>query len=429
MKLAINGGNPVTREIFPGYKTTGEEEKEAVLSVLSSGKLSEFLGAWHDNFYGGDQIRALESEWQEQFKVKHAIAVNSCTSGLYASVGALGIEPGDEIIVSPYTMSASATAAVVYGAIPVFADVEKNYYCLDYESVKEKITPKTKAIIVVDLFGQTYDRRINDLAKEYGIKVIEDTAQAPGAKDGNDYAGTLGDIGVFSLNYHKHIHSGEGGMIVTNDDRLAEKVRLIRNHAEAVVGPKGETDLVNMVGFNYRMTEIEAAISRCQLKKLDSLLQPRLDNVDYLINELTKIPAIEFGGIREGTKHAFYVLAFQFDKNLSDGIERNKFIQAVRAELPISQYREKEGPLASFGYVKPLYLLPMYQKRIAFGSKGYPFNLSDRTYNLGDCPVCEELHFEKLITTGYMASQMKKKELDIVVEAYNKVWENREELR
>jgi dTDP-4-amino-4,6-dideoxygalactose transaminase len=429
MKLAINGGKPVATETFPGYCTTGEEEKEAVLSVLSKGKLSQFLGAWHDNFYGGDEIRALEKEWSEYFKVKHAIAVNSCTSGLYAAVGAIGIEPGDEIIVSPYTMSASATAAVVYGGIPVFADVEPNFYCLDYNSVKEKITEKTKAIIVVDLFGQTYDRRINDLAKEHGIKVIEDTAQAPGAKDGDDYAGTLGDIGVFSLNYHKHIHSGEGGMIVTNDDGLAEKLRLIRNHAEAVVGPKGETDLVNMVGFNYRMTEIEAAISRCQLKKLDGLLKPRLENVEYLIKELTKIPAINFGGVRDKTLHAFYVLGFHYEKEQAENIERKKFIEAVRAELTVAKYREKEGPLVSFGYVKPLYLLPMYQERIAFGSKGYPFNLSDRSYNLGDCPVCEDLHFNKLITTGYMGSQMKKSDLDIVVSAFNKVWENRDELR
>src|SRR5690348_16692222 len=123
--LAVNGGKPVRRKLFPAYRVIGKEEKKAVAKVLDSGILSRFLGVWHEDFYGGPQIRALEKEWAKYFGAKYAIAVNSCTSGLYAAVGALGIRPGDEVIVSPYTMAASATAPLVYGGIPVFADIEE----------------------------------------------------------------------------------------------------------------------------------------------------------------------------------------------------------------------------------------------------------------------------------------------------------------
>ena len=301
MNLAINGGNPVRTKLFPAYRTIGTEEKDAVAKVLDSGILSRYLGCWHDNFYGGPEVQNLEKEWAEYFSVKHAIAVNSCTSGLYCAVGAIGTEPGEEIIVSPFTMSASAVAPLVYNAIPVFADIEEDCFCLDPDSVEQKITSRTKAIIVVDIFGQPYDaEKINSIAKKHNLYVIEDAAQAPGARYKGRYAGTLGDIGVFSLNYHKHIHCGEGGIVVTDDDVLAEKVCLIRNHAEAVVETKGVSDLTNMLGFNYRMTEIEAAIAKCQLKKLPGLLKSRRGNCEYLSEKLAQIPAISPPVVREG---------------------------------------------------------------------------------------------------------------------------------
>ena len=260
-KLAIHGGKPIREKPFPAYNTIGQEEKEAVLRVLDSGILSKFIAARGNDFYGGIEVRSLEEEWASYFGVKHAISVNSCTSGIYAAVGAIAVEPGEEIIVSPYTMAASAAAPLIYNAIPVFADIEEDYFCLNPESIEERISERTRAIIVVDLFGQPYDAdRINSLAERHGIYVIEDAAQAPGAQYKGRYGGTLGDIGVFSLNYHKHIHCGEGGIVVTDNDDLAEKVRLIRNHAEAVVEDRSRMDLVNMIGFNFRMTEIEAAI-------------------------------------------------------------------------------------------------------------------------------------------------------------------------
>lgn len=430
-KLAINGGEKLRTEPFPAYNTIGTEEEEAALRVLRSGKLSTYLGTWHDDFYGGDEVRALERAWEKFFKVKHAISVNSATSGLYAAVGAAGIGPGDEVIVSAYTMSASATAALVYGAIPVFADIEEDYYCLDVKSIEAKITPKTKAIIVVDIFGQVYDvEAINSLANKHGLVVIEDAAQAPGAMYKERYAGTLGDMGIFSLNYHKHIHSGEGGIIVTNDDRLADRLRLIRNHAEAVLSARGiehKEELINMVGFNYRMTEIEAAIAHEQLKKLPALLQERLDNVAYLNEELANIPCIKKTKLRPQSQHAFYVHVLQFDSEVA-GMHRNTFIDAVKAELPKTLLRDESQVLLSYGYVKPLYLQPLYQERIAFGKEGFPFNLSDMNYHQGLCPITEKMHYDLLLSHEFMHPGMKKSDMDDVIAAFKKVWEHKGEL-
>jgi dTDP-4-amino-4,6-dideoxygalactose transaminase len=328
-------------------------------------------------------------------------------------------------------MSASATAALVYGAIPIFADIEEEYYCLDPRSIESKITPRTKAIIVVDIFGQPYDRdAINAIAAKHNLYLIEDTAQAPGAMLGGQYAGTLGDIGVYSLNYHKHIHSGEGGIIVTDDDALAEKLRLIRNHAEAVLSAKGISDkseLVNMVGFNYRMTEIEAAIAREQLKKLPTLLAQRLENTAYLNEKLAQVPCILPTKIREGAKHAFYVHPLQFDAEIAQ-MHRNRFIDAIKAELPPTLLREESTVLLSYGYVKPLYLQPLYQEKIAFGRDGFPFTLSDVTYPKGLCPVTETMHYERLVTHEFMRPGMSRSDMDDVIHAFEKVWENRDEL-
>lgn len=426
MKLAINGGEPVRTTPFPRHNTIGQEEKEAVCRVMDSGVLSKYLGCWHEDFFGGIEVRALEEEWAAHFGVKHAIAVNSCTSGLYAAVGAIGTAPGDEVIVTPYTMSASAMAPLIYNAIPVFADIEEDYFCLDPRAVEKRITSRTKAILAVDLFGQPYDgEAINALASKHGLYVIEDTAQAPGARYRGKAAGTLGQIGVYSLNYHKHIHCGEGGMVVTDDDELADRVRLIRNHAEAVVEAKGVANLVNMIGFNFRMTEMEAAVARCQLRKLPALLEKRLENCRYLAAGLAQLPAITPPLVRPGCEHAFYVHACKFDEQLA-GVSRDRFIAAVKAELPVSVGREKEGVKISCGYVRPLYLQPLFQNRIAYGGQGYPFaEGSAVSYGKGSCPVCERMHDKELFLHELMVPSMDRADLDDVLRAFAKVWESR----
>jgi len=431
--LAILGGEKIRTKLFPGYQVIGSEEEDSVRKVLNSGVLSKFIGVWCKDFYGGTEVRALEKEWAEMVGVKHAISVNSATSGLYAAVGAGRVGPGDEVIVSPYTMAASATAPLIFNAVPVFADIEKEYFCIDPDEFEKKITPRTKAIIVVDIFGQPYDAaRINAIARKHGILVIEDAAQAPGAKYNGKWAGTLGDIGVYSLNYHKHIHSGEGGIVVTDNDELADRVRMIRNHAEAVALGRDMPNLENMVGFNFRMTEIEAAIARAQLKKLPGLLKQRQDNVKYLSEKLSGIPCLEPAKIREGCEHSFYVHPVSFNPDAA-GVRRETFINAVKAELMPSELREDDGVLISCGYVKPLYLLPIYQKQIAYGSQGCPFKCplykGKVDYSKGVCPVCEEYHFEKLITHELMRPPITHKDLDEVFNAFAKVWEYRGELK
>jgi len=274
--LAIHGGSKTITAPFKRFNPIGSEESEAAKAVVDTGVLSKFLGAWDPDFFGGPKVQEFERMCERYFGVKHAVTVNSWTSGLIAAVGAVGIEPGDEVIVSPWTMCASATAILHWNAIPVFADIESETFCLDPKSVEANITPYTKAIMAVDIFGHSANMdAICSIATKHGLKVITDSAQAPGVQYNGKVAGTLADVGGFSLNYHKHIHTGEGGILVTNDDDIADKLQLIRNHAEAVVGPKGNTDLRNMIGYNFRLGEIEAAIGIEQLKKLSGFVASR----------------------------------------------------------------------------------------------------------------------------------------------------------
>lgn len=427
-KLAINGGEKVRNKLFPAYRVIGEEEEKAVVEVLRSGILSRYLGCWAEDFYGGPQVQAMEKEWAGFYGVKHAISVNSATSALYCAAGAIGLEPGDEVIVSPYTMCASATAPLIYNAVPVFADIEYEYYCLDPEDVERKITDKTKAIIVVDILGQPYDaNKINDIAKKYGLYVIEDNAQGPLATYKGKYAGTLGDIGVFSLNYHKHIHCGEGGILVTDDDELAERMRLIRNHAEAVVEKKGVTNLNNMIGFNMRMTEIEATITREQLKKVKWLVEERRRNVKYLEDNLKNIPFLRMPKIREGCEHSYYTHAIKYNESQT-GVTRKRFVEAMQAELMPIELRETEGVKIGLGYEVPLYSQPLFKQKWAYGNTNYPFSDSV-TYDGINCPTCERVCSEETVFHDLMRPFMSKQDLDDVIEAFHKVADNINELR
>jgi len=221
-KLALFGGKPVREEPFPKHRTTGEEEKRIVMEVMDSGILSEFMGSNNEHFMGGPYVKAFEKKWSERFGVKHTISVNSATSGLFAAVGAAGIGPGDEVIVPPWTMTATATAILSFNAIPVFCDIEEDTFCMDPRSVEKLITPRTRALMPVHIYGHPADMDpIMELASKHNLTVIEDAAQSPGGYYKGKLAGTIGHMGVYSFNCNKIIQCGEGGAVVTNDDELA----------------------------------------------------------------------------------------------------------------------------------------------------------------------------------------------------------------
>lgn len=422
--LALLGGKPVRTRPYPDYNTIGKEEKDAVMQVMDSGILSGYLGTWSPEFYGGPMVQKLERQWEEYFNIAHAVSVNSATTALTIAVGALDIGPGDEVIVSPFTMTASVSCVLMFNAIPVFADISPETYCLSPDSIREKITDRTKAIIVVDLFGHPFEAdAIMSIAKKFDLKVIEDAAQAYGAKYKGHFAGTLADIGVYSLNVHKTINCGEGGICVTENEGLAEKMQLIRNHGEEVVKLKGVQNIVNVVGQNYRMCEIEAAISSEQLKKVDKLVNARIENAEYLTDRLKEFPGITPPIVKEGIIHGYYGYPIRFDK-VKVGLSIDLFVKALVAE----------GLIIGAGYVEPIYLQPLFQKQIAYGEKGCPFTCGyyiggKVNYAKGICPVAERMHNEEWMGLQPIHQGVSKSDLDDMILSFGKVFNNIKKLR
>ena len=419
-KLAILGGNPVIDNQLELYRSIGKEEEIAVNKVMKSGNLSQFIGAMCGDFYGGPKVKEFEKLWSESFNIKHSISVNSNTSGLIAAMGAIGLSPGDEVILPPWTMSATAMAPLFYGGIPIFADIESKYYCLSYDSVKAKITNKTKAIIAVNLFGHPAElHQLRRLADINNIFLIEDNAQAIYAKENNEYTGTIGHIGIFSLNYHKHINTGEGGMCTTNDDLLALKMQMIRNHGEnAVESFNLKSDLPNLIGQNYRLTEIQAAIGIEQIKKAKDLIERRKYLANKLSESLNGIEGITPPQLRDNCENVFYEWVGNINEDVL-GINRSIFLRALVAE----------GAPFGGGYVEPLYMLPVFQSRIALGKKGFPFNLSDVDYSKISCPNVESLHKKSMIEFYICSYQLDGEDLDKIIESIHKIFENLDQLR
>lgn len=441
-KLAINGGKPIREKPFPKQITVGKEEEQAALRVIRKGQLSRYRGTWSNEFWGGEEVQAFEKEWAQKFNVKYTIAVNSCTSALITVCGAIGLSPGEEVIVTPWSMTCSASAPLIWNAVPVFADIEKDYFCLDPESIERVITDKTRAIIVVSLFGQPYDvEKIKAIARKYNLYIIEDAAQAPGAQYKNEFTGNLGDLGCFSFTSGKHMTCGEGGMITTNDSKLAMRCRLIRNHAEAVINEISNNNkelqtlsyLNNMIGFNFRMTELNAAIMREQLKKLNNYIDKRYDLVQIFNKELKDFPGIEIIHPRPHCIHSYYVQPFKWNSEKAEGIHRDIFINALKAELPGEKGRENEGVIGC-GYIKPIYRMPLFVSKMLYGGTYYPFMLSNQAQEslnsiIGRCPNVEKLWKDELWLWRLTSLPLTTKDIQDVIDAFEKVWGNKEKLK
>lgn len=422
-KLALFGGPKTIKTPFKNYNSIGQEEVEAVRKVVESGNLSQFLGSWEPDFFGGPKVQEFEKQCSKYFGVKHAITVNSWTSGLIAAIGAIGIEPGDEVILPTWTMCACATAVLHWNAIPVFADIDPNTFCINPESIELNITPYTKAIMTVDIFGQSADMSaIMSIANKYGLKVISDTAQAPGSLYKGKISGTLAHIGGYSLNYHKHIHSGEGGILITNNDIYAEKLKLIRNHAEAVVGAKGIDNLSNMVGYNFRLGEMEAAVGIEQLKKLKSIVKIRQEISKKLTKGLKELIGLQIPFVKKDSTHVYYILPMILEIE-KIGVSRARLIEALEAE----------GLKGLIGGYTNIHLLPMYQKKIAYGSRGFPWNsdICKRkvSYTKGICPVAENLHDTTFLGFEMCLHEMNDSEVEAMICAFRKVWSNLQSLK
>ena len=345
-----------------------EEEQKAVIEVMKSQLLT---------LLAGNVVKSFEREFAEYIGVKHAIAVNSGTAALHVAIAALNIGPGDEVIVSPFTFIATASSVLHNNAIPIFADIDNSTYTLEPDSVKVKITDRTKAIIPVHLAGITADMDpLLEIAKENNIAVIEDACQSHGAKYKGKQVGSIGDLGTFSFYPSKNMTTGEGGIITTNSDKLAEQCRLLRHHGEP------SWYVYNRLGWNYRMTEIQGAIGRVQLKKLNGYIKIRNDNAKYVSEAIRNIEGIDPPFVPDYCEPAF-----------------NYWIGRIHPEiigLNKPQFLEK-FPGGKVLYPKPLYRTKLFLEKVAY-PKGCPWSCpfygKEIDYSRIDLPTVDKVASE-----------------------------------
>lgn len=312
----------------------GREELEAIRKVFESGVLVQ-----------GERIKSFEREFAEYVSVEHAVAVANGTMALDATLRALKLDSGDEVITSAFSFVASSNCVLFQGAKTVFADIDPRSFNIDPSDVAEKITAKTKAIIPVHLFGQPAEMdALRELAEDHKIALVEDAAQAHGAEYKGRKVGGLGDVGCFSFYATKNMTTGEGGIITTNNRELARKIRLLINH-----GDMGKYHHV-ILGYNYRMTEISAAIGLIQLKKLDKLNERRRKNASLLTNGIKEIFGLTPPYVKDDGEHVFcqYVVRVEEDYPM----ERDKLAEHLR--------ENNVGVVVH--YPAPVYWQPLYKE-------------------------------------------------------------------
>ena len=324
----------------------GEEEVEAVVKVLRSGLLTSGLGA-------GPMVSQFEKKYAEFAGVKHAVAVNTGTAALHSAIVAAGVKHGDEVILPSFTFVATAEAVVMAGGKPVFTDIDPETCNISPAEIKKSITKKTKAIVPVDLYGLPAEiKPIREVAAKNDLALVEDAAQAHGATYDGKPAGVFADAACWSFYASKNMTTGEGGVITTDSDEMAEILRLIRTHGE-----KAKYASL-MLGYNYRMSEIQAAIGLVQLGKLPSFVAKRRENAKRLTRLLAKTERLQLPKETKDLQHSWYLYTVRL-KNATVN-ERNKIVEELR--------RKDIG--AEVYYVNPVHLMPYYRE--SFGRRKLP---------------------------------------------------------
>jgi perosamine synthetase len=316
----------------------GKEEVKAVVKVMKSGFLTHGLGA-------GPMVTKFEKAFAKFVKAKHAIAVNAGTSALHLAIAGAGIKPDDEVILPSFTFVATAEVIAMTGAKPVFVDIDPEKYNISPRKIEKTLTKKTKAIMPVDLYGLPADMQpIREIADKYGLIITEDAAQAHGASYKGKPPGAFADVACWSFYASKNMTTGEGGMITTNNDELAERMRFMRSHGEK------EKYKSLMLGHNYHMPEIQAAIGCVQLKKLPKFVAKRRENARRLTAKLRKAKGLQLPKEPKGYKHSWYLYTIRLKG--AKGKKRDKTVEALR----------QKGIGAEVYYTNPVHLMPYYKK-------------------------------------------------------------------